>query len=172
LNKKKVIAIVAILLIVTNVSTAILTGLGVKVITGLSMNSRGASFSEIQKYNKVKSLLKGEFIENVDDNKLLEGSIRGLAESLDESLTELSLEVSLPESLEVPLEVSLTELSLPASVAESSAATTPIPKPAINIKKTDKIVNNCFFIFNTSKKYPQYVFFTTSSQIIIKGRKL
>lgn len=88
MNKKKIIVIVVILLVVTNISTAVITGLSVKLIIGLSMNSRGVSFSEVQKYNRVKSLLKGEFIGNTDDNTLMEGSIRGLAEALDDPYTQ------------------------------------------------------------------------------------
>lgn len=100
MNKSKIIAIVAVLLVVTNISTAVFTGLGVKFITGLSINSRGASFSEVQKYNKVKSLLKGEFIGNVDDNNLMEGAIRGLAESVNDPYTQY-LDKKDYESLEI-----------------------------------------------------------------------
>lgn len=100
MNKNKIIAIVAILLVVTNMATAVLTGLGIKLITGLSVNSSGVSFSEVQKYNKVKSILKGEYIENVDDNKLMEGSIRGLAEAVEDPYTQY-MDKKEYESLEI-----------------------------------------------------------------------
>lgn len=100
MEKKKIIVIVAILLVITNISTAVLTGLGVKLISGLSINSSGVSLSEVQKYNKVKRLLKGEFIENVDDNKLMEGSVRGLAESVDDPYTQY-MDKKEYESLEI-----------------------------------------------------------------------
>jgi len=43
--------------------------------------------SVVAKFNKVRSILKNEYYENVDENKLLEGAIAGMADSLGDPYT-------------------------------------------------------------------------------------
>lgn len=43
--------------------------------------------SIVAKFNKVRSILKNEYYENVDENKLLEGAIAGMADSLGDPYT-------------------------------------------------------------------------------------
>ena len=91
MEKRKVIAIIIAVVLVTNVITLYFSGLGVKAIDSVYnslVNTDGVSLSNIEKYNYVKDLLKSEYVDNVDDNLLMEGAIRGLAESINDPYTE------------------------------------------------------------------------------------
>lgn len=90
MNKKKIIILVCAILVITNILTAVLVGLGfnyVGLIPGMFINTKGLSFEEIYKYNNVKKLIQTRYIENVDNNILMEGSIKGLAESVNDPYT-------------------------------------------------------------------------------------
>lgn len=90
MDRKKVIIITSVAVIITNIFTVLLTGFGSEIVGLMSssfVNAEGVSFQNIEKYNKVKDLLKTRYVDNVDDNKLMEGAIRGLADSLDDPYT-------------------------------------------------------------------------------------
>jgi carboxyl-terminal processing protease len=100
---KKVVAIVLVAIFITFVGTAFVTTT-VLTYTGFyesvrsyfgNYDSKSVSWfesdevseNEIAKFNEVKSLLKSEYYEEIEDSTLIEGAISGMADSLEDPYT-------------------------------------------------------------------------------------
>lgn len=81
LDRKKVVGLIIAAIIITNATTLFL-------IERITVNTQGVSLSNINKYNNVKRLLKTKYINNIDDNTLMEEAIRGLTNAAEDPYTE------------------------------------------------------------------------------------
>lgn len=91
LDKRKVVGIVLAAVIITNLITFSILNYGGKTLDflgSLYIDTNGVTFSNVEKYNNVKKILKTKFVDNLDDNALMEGAIRGLAEAVNDPYTE------------------------------------------------------------------------------------
>ena len=53
----------------------------------ISFDAETVDYENVVKFNQVRNILKNDYYQNVDENKLLEGAINGLAESLEDPYT-------------------------------------------------------------------------------------
>lgn len=53
----------------------------------ISFDANTVSYDNVSKFNQVRKILKEEFYEDVDENKLIEGAVSGLADSLKDPYT-------------------------------------------------------------------------------------
>jgi len=53
----------------------------------ISFDADSVSYENVKKFNQVKNILKEDYYQEVDENKLIEGAIAGLAESLNDPYT-------------------------------------------------------------------------------------
>lgn len=85
MNGKK--GFVAVLLVVV-FSIGIFAGCGLfKPRYDISFDPQSVSAENVKKFNQVRDILKKNYLENVDENTLLEGAIAGMAESLNDPYT-------------------------------------------------------------------------------------
>lgn len=89
-DKRVIAAIIAISLVCSVLAFAVGAGfvyyrLGDRY--AISFDQGKVSAENIKKFNQVRSLLEGKYYEDVDENKLLEGAISGMADSLNDPYT-------------------------------------------------------------------------------------
>lgn len=81
-NKKLIIGIIAIVLVTAFISFSVATGVFFYLYNASGPRisfEKGVDVTEVRKFNKVKSLIERNYFENVDENKLIEGAIGGMA---------------------------------------------------------------------------------------------
>lgn len=88
MSKKSILALAAILIIITNILTFTITNsLTIQMDTRVIVpkNEYEDLYSVYKRYSKVllvESLIKETYLENIDENKLIEGQLKGLVQSL------------------------------------------------------------------------------------------
>ncbi|MEG6612523.1 S41 family peptidase [Pseudoclostridium thermosuccinogenes] len=100
--------------------------------------------SIVAKFNKVRSILKNEYYENVDENKLLEGAIAGMADSLGDPYTayytkeewKMYSESITGSYVGIGVSISLGEDNLVTIVEPFEGS----PAEEVGMKKGDKII--------------------------------
>ncbi|MGE5632646.1 MAG: S41 family peptidase [Caulobacteraceae bacterium] len=110
----------------------------------ISFDANSVNYKNISKFNQVREILKQDFYQNIDENKLLEGAISGLVESLKDPYTvyfnkdemKAFMEKSQGSYVGIGVTVSVDENGLLTVIEPFENS----PAESAGIKKGDKIV--------------------------------
>lgn len=89
INKKKTIAIVAALLLLTNTVTFVVVN-NISLVMGNRVIISKDNYEDLVKFNKlfaVRDIIQEEYVDKIDENKLIEGAVQGLAAGVGDPYT-------------------------------------------------------------------------------------
>lgn len=88
-NKKKMIALAVAVIVLTNIITFVVTN-NVSLLMGNKVIISKENYDEYSKFNKlfaVKDIIESEYVDKVDEVKLVEGAVKGLASGVGDPYT-------------------------------------------------------------------------------------
>ena len=148
-RNRGLLLVAIILVVVTSMATFAVSAL---IFLGWGNINQGVIYfnpdtvdqSIVAKFNKVRSILKNEYYENVDENKLLEGAIAGMADSLGDPYTayytkeewKMYSESITGSYVGIGVSISLGEDNLVTIVEPFEGS----PAEEVGMKKGDKII--------------------------------